>query len=831
MKKRIVASFALVAALCAAAGELTLAERGMPAAYSIVIPVDAGASVRYAADELRGYVREMTGVELPVVKGMRKSNSGKVIFLNGKGDGDAFRIRTGNGNVAITGGASGVLYGIYELLETYGGVGWFASWRTVVPQLNRFTVPDRLDDVQKPAFALRSTRWYDVDTAQNPAFAARLRLNGACNIPDGGRGEKFGGVPFRSGRGLGLAHTFDSLLPAAKHFESHPEWYSERKGRRIGKDTQLCLTNPDVLRIVTSNVLERIRKDPDATFYGVSQNDNANYCTCARCSAVDAEEESHSGTVVRFVNAVAEAVEKEFPDKLIETLAYTYSRKPPKRTKLRHNVFPCVCTIECGFSRPLGVSTNAADVAFEADIRGWAKQAKTFYVWDYVTNFRDYLYLLPNVRTFAPNLRFFRDCGAQYILSQGCSQGRHAEFAELKTWLLAKLMWNPDRDVEPLLDRFFAGYYGKAAPFARRYFEEAQALGQAEPRNWRAFLEAHNDDRVPNAFLVRATNIWAQAAAAVKDDQALSYNVRMSALSPIYTLAARAEDSRAKALVEELLDARKAAAGRIRWSEVDSRNTAREERFARIIDGAPAEAAVPPPPPPPKAEGDIRIMSYNIRHCCGAGNRTDVKRTANRIASENVDFVCLTEVLPDRAWELGKLTDMVATASGMKSCHAILSRKAPVRIEEVALPWMNYGPRSLLICEFDDCAVAVMHFDNGPKALKCRMDSAAIVLDTLSRYAKLVFIAGDWNAEPGSPPIVTLRKCVKILSPVKDRTWHGFYLYKRKAPPSDEYCIDYIAVDSRHSENVVLRETHIVHDNMTSDHYPVVATMRLTDAK
>ena len=114
------------------------------------------------------------------------------------------------------------------------------------------------------------------------------------------------------------------------------------------------------------NVLERIRRDPDATFYGVSQNDWRGYCECTNCAAVDAEEASHAGTMVRFVNAIAEAVEKEFPGKFIETLAYQYTRKPPKITKLRHNVIPCLCTIECEFNRPFGVSTNAANVSFES---------------------------------------------------------------------------------------------------------------------------------------------------------------------------------------------------------------------------------------------------------------------------------------------------------------------------------------------------------------------------------------------------------------------------------------------------------------------------------
>lgn len=60
-----------------------------------------------------------------------------------------------------------------------------------------------------------------------------------------------------------------------------------------------------------------------------------------------------AGTVIRFVNAVAEAVEQEFPDVIIDTLAYQYTRKPPKLVRSRHNVCVRLCTIECCFVHPL----------------------------------------------------------------------------------------------------------------------------------------------------------------------------------------------------------------------------------------------------------------------------------------------------------------------------------------------------------------------------------------------------------------------------------------------------------------------------------------------
>ena len=579
------------------AGEFVLAERGCPAKCAIVLSSSASDSERHAALELRDYVKQITGVELPV----SPEASGKAVRIvldDAYGD-DGFRLKAEGSDLFVRGGKRGVLYGVYEILETHGGVGWFSSWRTVVPRRNRFAVPASLDEEQRPAFELRMTSWRDAQR-KNPEFASHLRLNGVDNLPSGEAGAKFGGPPLRFGGGLDISHTFNTILPPSKYFKDHPDWYSEVGGRRMGANgecTQLCLTNPEVLQMVISNVLERIRKDPSATFYGVSQNDWWNYCTCPGCAAVDKEEESHAGTNVRFVNAVAEAVEREFPGKFIETLAYMYTRKPPKKTKLRHNVVPCLCTIECEFNKPFGVSTNAHNVSFEKDIKGWAEQTRNLFLWDYTTNFRNYLGLLPNVRTLGPNLRFFRDNGVRYMFEQGDSQGRHADFAELKTWLIAKLMWNPDQPVEPLIDRFFDGYYGAAAPYVRRYFEEAQSLGQAPGVKHWGIYDHEASSNVPDAFLVRATNLWAHAARCVEGDDVLAYNVRMGAASPLYMIASRSCADRlawvtrnpdrygfkgAQRIIRELMDCRKAA-GDIRWIEEEGRNRWRNRTWGRFL--------------------------------------------------------------------------------------------------------------------------------------------------------------------------------------------------------------------------------------------------------
>ena len=540
---KVAASFTALLA-CAAAWaadtSFVIAEKGAPADCVIALPAAPTPSQETAASELCDHVRKMTGVELAVVRGA--DLQGRRVAIRSwtdKGD-DAFRLSATDRELAIEGGSRGVLYGVYELLERFGGCRWYSSWHSVVPKAPRFSVPAGFRDEQKPAFSMRFPFWHDV--RQNPRFAARLRVNGPHSAKPAD--PAFGGVPYRWGGGMGNCHTFQALCPVGKYGKSHPEYFALHNGVRDvhTSDPQLCLTNPDVLKLITEETLSRIRKDPSAGCYGVSQNDNQRYCTCDECRRVDEEEGSHAGTMIRFVNAVAEAVEKKFPSAVIETLAYQYTRRPPAKTRPRGNVFVCLCTIECDFSQPLPESRYQTNIDFVRDIEGWARISQRLYVWDYTVNFAHYLMPMVNFDALAGNIRFFRRNGVTDLFEQGVStrnEGHHAFFAELKAYTLAKLLWNPDLDEEKLFDGFIRGYYGKGAPAIKTYFD---ALRSKE-RSWRktkggelAIYQTPAETPFDLAFLDWADAMHEKALSAVSgEDPVYAYNIRMSKLALDYT--------------------------------------------------------------------------------------------------------------------------------------------------------------------------------------------------------------------------------------------------------------------------------------------------------
>lgn len=498
------------------AGELVLAERGKPCAFSVALPVDPTESERFAAEELKTYVRRLTDVEIG------EAGERKIRFVRAERElgPDGFRLRACDGDLELSGGRYGLLYAAYEILETYGGVEWFSPECEVVPRIDRLALPADLDRTERPAFEGREVLWSAI--AENPDHATRMRLHGIYT----GFKPRHAGNIYRFGGNLMNCHTFHKLVPKAKYAKEHPEYFAMRGGKRVVDadergGMQLCMSNRDVEDIVVAGILDAIRRDPEATYFGLSQNDNEVYCECPDCAAADAEEGTHAGAQMRFVNRVAARIEKEHPDKIIETLAYQYTRKAPKKTRLRKNVMPCLCSIECDFAHPLATGLYRQNVSFREDLRDWAAMTDRLYVWDYTVNFGNYPGIFPNYNVLQANLMFFRDNGVKSVFEQGAHGGaRGAEFEVLKAWLLSKWLWNPDYDEEKLLGRFFRGYYGKAAKYVRKYFDVLRAKPRPDSvdKGLLVFSSVESTNLVTDVFLAQASKCWRLAAAAAEQD-------------------------------------------------------------------------------------------------------------------------------------------------------------------------------------------------------------------------------------------------------------------------------------------------------------------------
>jgi hypothetical protein len=290
-------------------------------------------------------------------------------------------------------------------------------------------------------------------------------------------------------------------------------------GKRI--PDQPCLTNPEVLKIALAKLEADIPLQPDKQLWSVSQNDNFSYCQCDDCNKIIEEEGSPAGPVIRFVNEVA----KRFPEETISTLAYQYSRQAPKVTKPADNVQIMLCTIELNRSQPIGEDPRSA--SFLKDIVDWGKISKNIYLWDYTVNFSHHTTPFPNMHVLQPNIQLFVKNNVHSHFQQSNTDVGH-EFSELKSYLISRLLWNPDVNADSVINDFMNGYFGAAAPFVRTYLDTLQGeiLKTKEWLDIYGHPTAHENTFLTEANIARYIGYFDQAMAAVKDQPELLLHVR-----------------------------------------------------------------------------------------------------------------------------------------------------------------------------------------------------------------------------------------------------------------------------------------------------------------
>ncbi len=443
--------------------------------YRIVVPISAIPSERYAAEELQRYIEKMSGAKLPIVTDAEPRAAHEILLgdnlhlarLRTKVDfaklgPDGFRLRVDGNRLIIAGGKPrGTLNGVYTLLEEKLGVRWFTPELETVPRLERIRL-QTFDETRVPALQNRDVFWREM--MRNADFAARHRLNGQHY----GLTEKHGG-PFTVY--FPFVHSLDALVPQDL-YQEHPEYFPLINGKRKSGYVQRCLSNPEVLKLSIERVRQWLKDHPEATIISVSQNDTINYCQCEQCKALDDAEGSPAASLLKFVNAVAEAVEPDHPNVRIDTLAYQYTRKPPKTIRPRRNVIVRLCSIECCFAHPLETCPAQENRRFRDDIIAWGPVAPLLYVWDYTTDFGHYQQPFPNFDSLQSNVRFFVKHGVKSLFEQGnYSSGGGGEMEPLRAYVLAKLLWNPDTDVKAHINEFVNAYYGKAAPRVLAYID------------------------------------------------------------------------------------------------------------------------------------------------------------------------------------------------------------------------------------------------------------------------------------------------------------------------------------------------------------------------
>ena len=477
--------------------------------YSIILSLSASEQEQRAAFLLQKYIQKVSQTLLPIKENVNSSS----IFIQEKKElthPDAFQIKTKNGNLFFYGGSrKGCIYAVIHFLEKYLDCHYYSSVYKVIPKKKSILLPE-IDETDAPA---NNVRIVNISDKLDDEFLDWNRLNNTLEI-------------FAKGY---YVHTFNKLLPWAEYFVTHPEYYALMNGKRT--IDQLCLANTDVLMLTIEKLKKDMALQPDKLYWSVSQNDNFSYCQCDSCKKIIAEEKSPAGPVIRFVNEIA----KTFPDKIISTLAYQYSRPAPVMTKPLPNVQIVLCTIELNRSR--SIEEEKTSSSFLKDIQDWSKVSNRIYLWDYTIDFAHSISPFPNLHVLQPNIQFFtRHHIREHFQQSNISIGH--EFSELKLYLISRLLWNPDLDAKMVENEFLKGFYGKAASHIQNYIDRLQSELKASNdgldiyghpvSHQKSFLSQEN---------INAYNLFFdKAEKAVRKDSAQLMHVKVSRLPLQYAV-------------------------------------------------------------------------------------------------------------------------------------------------------------------------------------------------------------------------------------------------------------------------------------------------------
>lgn len=433
--------------------------------YCIILDSHASPSEHWAASELKRFITEMSGAVLPYCPDSRSRPEHAIIIggMPSNVHSEGFLIKTVGSRVMIAGDpVRGTMYGVYAFLESLG-CRFLTDTVNKVPKMSTISVPD-LDIVDSPAFEYRDVY---IREAMKPDYAARNRGNSANAGLDDKRGGSIAYYPF--------VHSFNALVPLDKYWATHPEDFSMIDGKRTKDNTQLCMTNPEVIKVATQTVLGWMHDHPEAKICSVSQNDWYNNCQCPDCKAIDEAEGSPSGLMLRFVNAIAAETEKAYPDKLVDTLAYQWTEKPPKITKPRANVRVRLCPIFCCEAHPYETCDAPENKAFIENLANWGKITDQLYIWHYNTSFAHYLNPFPDFRQLMDTAKLYKRSGVKGIFWEGSySAGGGGEMGYLRSYLLSKITWNPDIDGTAVMKQFCDDFYGKGGKFIYEYVQLLQ---------------------------------------------------------------------------------------------------------------------------------------------------------------------------------------------------------------------------------------------------------------------------------------------------------------------------------------------------------------------
>ncbi len=397
----------------------------------------------------------------------------------------------------------GILTGIYAFLEKFLRIRW-PSWgkETEVIPYSPVISLDSVDIQSNPDFSHRSfTNYSPIDERVNLMIDWMGKNRLSCFMINLNLGESFEQsrgmiIPQIKRRGLDLEashHSFYYWIPPKDYFEKHPQYFSLIDGKR-NPNSQLCLSNPELVQEVIDRILSFIRRNPSIDIIGLYPNDRFGWCECENCKPPEssdqsgfkwiadttdktggdfesfwAQQPSYSNLYFSFIKQVADAISKEYPDKLISSLAYHNYIDPPVDLDLPENVIVTFAPFRRCVKHSLYHESCPRNNRYRELLEKWREITKgPLILFEYYL-FPDYLSLpYPAWNILAQDLKYHK----KNRINGFVLEYKPEEWAQynLTAYAYSRLCWETEQKVEDIVADYCRAYYGEAGEAMFNYF-------------------------------------------------------------------------------------------------------------------------------------------------------------------------------------------------------------------------------------------------------------------------------------------------------------------------------------------------------------------------
>lgn len=340
---------------------------------------------------------------------------------------------------------SGLMFAVNDFLKRFAGYRQFGAgdYFEVIPRRASIELPEKIDIREEPA--LNS---YYLAKSPNSYFGRNNRLN--CMA----------------------THALSSLVPVKKYHATHPEYFPVINGKRKKMNPKKgngpwnpCISNPDIPKLVAEYADEYFKKHPERLGLPLGVNDGGGDCQCEKCLH---EFKSTGNQYARFYNTAGKVIAKKYPDKVVSFIAYSRcSYAVPKGVRMEPNVL---------------VEATGMNVSAFREMKKWqAIGAKHFGLYDYIYSIGGN-FLTPR---YYPRLmgKLWLDAMKKYNLESMWVEYFPATlvFSAPRQYVLDNIVWNPNADIEALLDDYFSSMYGEAGPAVKRFFDIFEKVCARDP--------------------------------------------------------------------------------------------------------------------------------------------------------------------------------------------------------------------------------------------------------------------------------------------------------------------------------------------------------------